>query len=84
MGKITFTVSMISLVMVGLSWLAEARLSLPVVPAHLTYNSETNVYQLQDPVQFANQTLEQRLLTIRSINRHEEQMATKAHRIASH
>lgn len=78
MKRMTLAASAIGLALIGCAWLAEAKLSPTVTPPHLTYNPQAKVYQLEAPTSYANQTLEQKLLTIRSINRHEGQLATQA------
>lgn len=77
MRKITAAASFIGLALFSISWLAEAKLGSTVFPSHLIYNSQTKVYQLHDQTQFANQTLEQKMLTVQSINRHEGQLAAQ-------
>lgn len=83
MKKFTAAASFVGMTLLGISWLAEAKLNAPVPSPHLVYNSEANVYQLHDQAQYANQTLEQKMLTIQSINRNEEQLAAKTP-IATH
>jgi len=77
MKKISAAASFVGLTLLGIAWLAEAKLNAPVPSPHLVYNSETKVYQLHDQTQYANQTLEQKMLTIQSINRNEGQLAAK-------
>ena len=77
MKRITIAASAIGLAMVGIAWLAEAKLDPAAPPPHLLYNPQVQVYQLQDLTSFANQTLEQKMLTIKSISRHEGLLADK-------
>lgn len=78
MKKITFAASAIGLAIMGIAWLAEATLGPTCPPPHLIYNPQAKVYQLQDRTPYASQTLEQKMLTMQSINRHEGQLATRA------
>lgn len=78
MKRLPIVAAAIGLAMVGIAWLAEAKLNPTVPPPHLVYNPQTKVYQLQDSTPYANQTLEQKLLTIHSIARHEGQLDTQA------
>jgi len=77
MKKITAAAFFVGLTLLGISWLAEAKLNAPPPSPHLVYNSEAKVYQLHDQTQYANQTLEQKLLTLQSINRNEGLLAAK-------
>ncbi|MBA3015043.1 MAG: hypothetical protein KKD63_00610 [Proteobacteria bacterium] len=62
--------------MIGLVWLAESRGGYDLNSRDLVYNPATRVYQHQSQGQFANQSLEQKLLTILFINRHQDQLAS--------
>jgi len=64
--------------MTGLAWMAEARVSSSFKPVQLVYNPQNRVYQYREQTQFANHSLEQKLLTIQFITRHEDQLATKS------
>ncbi len=82
MKKITYAASAIGLTIMSIAWLAEAKLGPTVTPPHLVYNPQAKVYQLQDRTPYANQTLEQKMLTMQSINRHEGQLASRATGVA--
>lgn len=77
MKKITAVASFVGLTLLGISWLAEAKHDSPHPAPHLIYNSTAKVYQLHDQTQYANQTLEQKMLTLQSITRNEGLLATK-------
>lgn len=77
MKEITFVASIVGVAMISIAWLAEAKLSTLISSPLLSYNRETKVYQLHDHTPYASQTLEQKLLTIQSINRQEKQLAAK-------
>ncbi|MDD5759975.1 MAG: hypothetical protein PHI06_12950 [Desulfobulbaceae bacterium] len=77
MKKISAAITFGIVPLLGLAWLSEAKLNtLPPSP-HLVYDSATKVYQLHEQVQYANQSLEQKMLTIQSITRNEGLLAAK-------
>jgi len=78
MKKIIAAASFVGLALLGISFLAEAKLNAPVSHPHLVYNSEDKVYHLQEQTSYANQTLEQKMLTMQSITRNEELLAAKS------
>lgn len=75
MKKITMAASCLGLALFGISWLAEAKLNTPVSSPQMVYNPAAKVYQLHGPTQFANQTLEQKMLAMQAINRHQGRLA---------
>lgn len=77
MKKITAAIAFGTLPLLGLAWLSEAKLNVPVPSPHLVYNSTTKVYQLHNQTPYANQSLEQKMLTIQSITRNEGMLAAK-------
>lgn len=77
MKKISVAASLIGLALLGIAWLAEANLTPSVPSPHLIYNPTAKVYQLHDQTQYANQTLEQKMLTMQSISRNEGELAAK-------
>jgi len=78
MKKVTAAASLVGLTLLGISWLAEANHNTPVSSPKLVYNPAAKVYQLHGPTQFADQTLEQKMLAIQAINRHQGQLAAEA------
>ena len=77
MKKISVAASFIGLALLGISWLAEAKLTQSAPSPHLVYNPAAKVYQLHDQTQYANQTLEQKMLTMQSISHNEGHLAAK-------
>lgn len=77
MTKIIAAASFVGLTLLGISLLAEAKLSAPVTLPHLIYNSADKIYQLHEQTPYANLTLEQKMLTMQSITRNEEMLAPK-------
>lgn len=77
MKKICAAITFGIVPLLSLAWLSEAKLNTPPTSPHLVYDSATKVYQLHDQVQYANQSLEQKMLTIQSITRNEGLLAAK-------
>ena len=75
MKELSMAASVVGLAVVGIAWLDGAKLDMTVTPPHLIYNPQAKVYQLDEQTSYANQTLEQKLLTVQTITRHEGRLA---------
>lgn len=64
--------------LIGVVCLVDARVDHLSIVTDVVYDSKTKVYQHQEQRQFANHSLEQKMLTIQFITRHDDQLATKA------
>jgi hypothetical protein len=77
MKEITVAASFVGSTLLGLFWLAATKCNVPNFLLHHLYNSTAKVSKLHDQTACFNQTLKQKMLTVRSISRNERQMVAK-------